>query len=87
MIITKQIVAKKLLSYMQHKITLENLVDWSENAIMRGKYQDNETKTLNEVLGRIGLSDVKAFGLFWDDCLQMMNRLGYKIKIEASLLV
>ena len=30
---------------MQHKMTLEKLVDWSENAIMRGKYQDNETKT------------------------------------------
>ena len=87
MIITKQIVAKKLLSYMQHKITLENLVDWSENAIMRGKYQDNEIKTLTEILGRIGLADVKAFGLFWDDCLQMMNSLGYKIKIEASLQV
>lgn len=87
MIITKQIVAKKLLSYMQHKLKLENLVDWAENAIMEGKYQESETKILNEVLGRLGLADVKAFGLLWDDCIELMNKLGYKIKVEATLQV
>jgi hypothetical protein len=87
MIINRQIVAKKLLSYMQHKINLSQLVDWAENAVMEGRYQENEYKLLSEVLGKLGLADVKAFGLLWDDCIELMHTLGYKVKVDATLKV
>ena len=84
--ITKQTIASKLLSYLQHKIQLSELVDWAENAIMEGNFQSNETKILREALGKIGVADVKTFGLTWDDCAALMHKLGYKIKIEALLV-
>ena len=83
--ITKQTTATKILRYLQHKIQLSELVDWAENAIMDGHFQSNETKILREVLGKIGVADVKTFGLTCDDCETLMHKLGYKIKGEALL--
>jgi hypothetical protein len=32
------------------------------------------------------LADVKTFGLFWEECNDIMNRLGYVLKIDAGLV-
>jgi hypothetical protein len=85
MILNKKIVGTKLLNYLQHKISLTELVNWAENAIMKSDFESSEAKTLREVLGKLGLADVKMFGLTWDECEKLMRKLGYKIKIEASL--
>lgn len=85
MTITKQKVASKLLNYLQHKSSLKELVGWAETAIMEGNFENDDVKTLRETLGKIGLADVKTFGLSWNDCEKLMNKLGYKIKIEVSL--
>ncbi len=85
MILNKKIVGAKMLSYLQHKISLNELVDWAENAIMKSDFESGEVKILREVLGKLGLADVKMFGLTWDECEKLMRKLGYKIKIEASL--
>ena len=37
MTITKQTVADKIAAYLHHEITLAQLVDWAENAIMDGE--------------------------------------------------
>ena len=57
--ITKQIVAEQLLKYLNHKITLAELVDWAEQAIMNGGLEPNDTKKLMNVLGKIAEADVK----------------------------
>lgn len=85
MIINKKIVGAKLLSYLQHKINLNELVNWAESTIMKADFENKEAKILREVLGKLGVADVKMFGLTWDDCEKLMRKLGYKIKIEASL--
>lgn len=82
--INKKIIAAKLQSYLQHKISINHLVEWAENVIMEGHFQNNESKVLREVLGKIGLADVKSFGLNWDDCEKLIRKLGYKVKIEIS---
>jgi hypothetical protein len=86
MIITKQQLAVKLLNYLQHKTSLEELVAWAENALMEGDIQDEETETIRDILARLGLADVKTFGLYWEDCDSMMNKLGYNLKIDAGLV-
>jgi ABC-type enterochelin transport system ATPase subunit len=86
MIITKQILAVKLLSYLQHKITLSDLVNWAEEAFMEGNIQDEDPEIIRDILGRLGLADVKEFGLFWDDCNSYMKKLGYELKIDAGLV-
>lgn len=82
MTITKQTVAEKLLNYLRHKITLAQLVDWAEKSIMEGKFEGKERKLLVNMVSRIGVADVKAFGLLWEDCETFLKRLGYKVKID-----
>ena len=84
--ITKQTAAQKLLSYMTHEISLVQLVDWAESAIMQGGFEMGSEETLRNVLGKLGLADVNNFGLLWEDCEQLMKQLGYKVKVEAALV-
>ena len=81
--ITKDRAAKKMLSYMKRQITIKELVGWAEQAVMDGKFKPGQEKILREVTGRIGVADVKAFGLTWEDCDLLMKKLGYKIRIDA----
>ncbi len=83
--ITKQIIAEQLLKYLNHKISLAQLVDWAELSIMNGGLEPNDTKKLMCVLGKIAAADVKEFGLSWNDCESMMTDLGFVLKVDASL--
>lgn len=86
MIITKQLLAVNMLNYLQHKTNLNDLVDWAENALMEGTIQVEDQDVVRDILARLGLADVKSFGLFWEDCNEIMNRLGYVLKIDAGLV-
>ena len=86
MIITKQQLAVKLLNYLQNKISLEELVAWAENALMEADIQDEDTNVIRDILAQLGLADVKTFGLYWEDCSNMMKKLGYNLKIDAGLV-
>jgi hypothetical protein len=86
MIITKQKLAINLLNYLQHKTSLKDLVDWAENALMEGDIQDEDPEVVRDILARLGLADVKSFGLFWEDCNEIMKKLGYVLKIDAGLV-
>jgi hypothetical protein len=33
--------------------------------------------TIRNVVARIGVADVRAFGLTWEDCEQLLSQLGY----------
>jgi len=86
MIITKQQLAINLLNYLQHKTTLNDLVNWAEEAFMEGNIQGEDPEVVRDILARLGLADVRAFGLFWDDCNTYMQKLGYVLKIDAGLV-
>ena len=61
--ITKKIIADKLLAYLQHQMTLSDLVAWAEQSRMKGDYEDDKFHTIRNTLAQLGVSDVKAFGL------------------------
>ncbi|SHI59744.1 hypothetical protein SAMN02745146_1137 [Hymenobacter daecheongensis DSM 21074] len=84
MSITRTTVADKLLAYLRHQLTLSELVAWSEAAIMDGDLTEGDEPLLMEVLTKLGVADVRAFGLTWEDCEQMMRQFGYTLRIEAS---
>lgn len=83
--ITRETTANKILAFLQHKISQKELVNWAENAINEEKLEQNNEKLLMQILGSLGLNDVKAFGLTWEDYEIFMQKLGYEIKVEASL--
>jgi hypothetical protein len=81
--ITKKIVADKLLAYLQHRITLADLVDWAEHSLIDSSYEDDKDHIIRNTLSQLGLADVKAFGLEWKDCEAMMGSLGFRLEVKA----
>jgi hypothetical protein len=82
MAITKQAVAVKIAAYLRHESTLGQLVDWAESAMMDGDFDERETEVLRTVIARLGVADVRAFGLTWEDCEQALGQLGYVAHVD-----
>ncbi len=83
MTITKRTVADKIAAYLHHEITLAQLVDWSERVLMDGEFAETEAGTLSAVIARLGVADVRAFGLAWEDCEEILRQLGFSPRIEV----
>ncbi len=83
MTITKQTVADKIADYLHHKITLTQLVDWAEQAMLDGVFDEHDAKTLSTVIARLGVADVRAFGLAWEDCEALLRILGFSPRVEV----
>ena len=81
-VITRQIVADKLAAYIQHDLSLANLVAWAESAMMDGVFEDEHFPAIGDVVARLGVADVRAFGLTWEDCEQLLKRLGYAAHVQ-----
>lgn len=82
--ITKQTVADKIVAYLRHRITQADLVDWAENALMEGEFAEGDAATISRVVSRLGVADVRAFGLTWGDCEQLLAELGFSARIEIT---
>jgi hypothetical protein len=81
--ITRQTVAQHLGDYLNQRTSLSALVDWAENAIMEGGAEEGSEKLIMQLLGRIAAADVKEFGLLWEDCEDIMQKLGFVIKVDV----
>jgi hypothetical protein len=82
MIVTKQAVAEKIAAHLQHRVTLPQLVDWAENAMMDGEFDEKDTATISAVVARLGVADVRTFGLTWTDCEELLAKLGFSARVE-----
>lgn len=82
--ITRQMVADRIGDWLRHDISLEQLVDWAESALQDAEFEAEGATDLAAVVGRLGLADVRAFGLTWDDCEQLLRQLGYKAHVEIT---
>jgi hypothetical protein len=81
--ITRETLASRLRDYLQHRITRAALVDWAENAMLDGEFDDRYLDTIREITSRLGLADVREFGLTWEDCEGYLSRLGYRAKVDV----
>lgn len=81
--ITAQVVADRLTAYLQHELSLTNLVAWAEEAMLDGEFADEKYEAIRDIVSRLGVADVKAFGLTWEDCERFLNQLGYNVRIEV----
>ena len=82
--ITRHQAAQKLTAYLNHEISLAQLVDWAETAMLNGEFAEPEAEALRFVVSRLGVADVRAFGLTWEDCENLLDRLGYRARVEVS---
>jgi hypothetical protein len=84
MIVTKKVLTSMLLKYINREIDLPGLVDWAEDMIKEAELEKGNLELLRDILARIGLANVREFGLSWDDCCDYLHRLGYDVKVEVS---
>ena len=82
MLITKTIVADKIAAYLHHDITLAQLVDWAERAMMEDEFDDIGLSAIRSAVSRLGVADVRAFGLAWDDCEELLRELGFAARVN-----
>ncbi len=82
--ITRRDVAEKVGGYLRTQVSLEELVDWAEQAIMEGEFEGEKENGLRDVIARLGLSDVKEFGLTMEDCRALMARIGYQLEVQLT---
>jgi cobyrinic acid a,c-diamide synthase len=80
--ITKQTVADKIAAYLRHDISLTELVSWAEEAMMEGEFAEQDVGVLSDAVARLGVADVRAFGLTWEDCEQLLRKLGYAARVD-----
>lgn len=81
--ITRQIVADRIAAYLRHDVTLSQLVDWSEDVLLNADLVESDAPLLADVIGRLGVADVRAFGLAWEDCEEVLRRIGFAPRIEV----
>jgi hypothetical protein len=82
--ITRQKIGQKLIDYLYHRITLAELVDWAESAMMEADFEEKDFELVRDIVSRVGLGDVKAFGMTWEDCEDFLSRLGYRLSVKVS---
>ena len=80
--LTRTDVITKLSDYFDHRITLAELVHWAEEAMQEGAFADPDAALLRDVVARLGVADVRAFGLTWEDCEDLVRRLGFRAEIK-----
>ena len=71
-----------LASFLRYDISLADLVSWAEDAMMDGEFDEKEAATISDVVSRLGVADVRAFGLTWEDCEQLLGQLGYAARVD-----
>jgi cobyrinic acid a,c-diamide synthase len=81
MTITNQTVAEKIAAFLHHELTVAQLVDWAEHALLDGEFDETSAAALASVVARLGVADVRAFGLTWEDCEDVLQQLGYSAKV------
>jgi hypothetical protein len=82
--VTREQLAGKLEAYLGHRLALAALVEWAEAAMLEGVFEDEHFDAIRDVVARLGVADVRAFGLTWEDCEEVLRRLGYEARVEVT---
>ncbi|WHZ30076.1 MAG: hypothetical protein OJF51_004878 [Nitrospira sp.] len=83
-LITRKTVAEKFAAYLHHELLLDRLVAWAASALMDGEFDPAHLPTIRDVVARIGVADVRVFGLTWKDCEQLLAQLGYSVQVSIA---
>ena len=50
---------------------------------MEEEFDNRDLDTIRDITSRLGLADVREFGLTWEDCEDRLSRLGYRTKVDV----
>lgn len=81
--ITQEVLARQILDYLNGRLTLDDLVQWAEDAIIRFTESDqrpDNAEAVWNVLLYIGAGDTPDFPLTWDVIREFLERLGRPVQ-------
>ena len=81
--ITRETVQSHISAYLNHKLSLAELVDWAETALLDDAVDERDASVLRDVVARLGVADVRQFGLTWEDFSNLLARLGYITEVRV----
>ena len=58
-------------------------MDWAERAVYDGEFNDEHFDAIRDAVAKLGLADVKEFGLTLEDCEPLLQRLGYSMRVDV----
>jgi len=84
MIVTRKMLANKLIKYINRETDLSSFISWAEEMTKEADFEDKDFELLRDILVRIGLAEAREFSLSWDDSYDYLHKLGYDVKVEVS---
>jgi hypothetical protein len=64
-------------------LSLVELVDWAELSLLAGEFVERDAELIAAVVARLGVADVRVFGLAWEDCENLLHQLGFTPRVEV----
>ena len=49
--------------------------------MQEGAFAEKDAKIISSVVAPLGVADVRAFGLTWEECESMLKRLGFSARV------
>jgi hypothetical protein len=84
--ITRQTILERLNAYLNRQITLAQLVDWAETALIEPDFPDSENvNLLMDVLTYLGAADSRGFPLTWEIVSDFVERLGGSVRVVVEV--
>ena len=59
------------------------LVDWAELSLLAGEFVERDAELIAAVVARLGVADVRVFGLAWEDCENLLHQLGFTPRVQV----
>lgn len=82
MTITRQMAVDKIADYLHHTLSLQELVEWAEDLMLESDFDERDAPILSAVIARLGVADVRAFGLTWEECEALIQQLGFNARVD-----
>jgi hypothetical protein len=83
MFVSKAAIAGIIKQYLGDEINLYDLVQWADEANLKGQIDPSDPVTILYVLGRLCVADDVSFGHSDEVCKLMLEELGYSTKKPA----
>ena len=50
--------------------------------MLEDEFDENGLPAIRAAVSRLGVADVRAFGLTWEDCEELLGKLGFSARVS-----
>lgn len=83
---TRQIILDTLKAYLNHQMTLNELVNWGHRTLIEATFPENEdVELLMDILLHLAAADTRSYPLTWEVLSDFLARLGGDAKVIVKV--